>query len=203
LGASKTDAGVHANDQKVKLSLNFNIENLATFQIGLNKILPGEIHLEKIKKVSAAFQVRQVKQKTYEYVINTGKFNWKTQRFEIFYQDHFFDQKELNRLFQLFVGEHEFFLFSGLSQAERAKFITKRTIDQIVVYQQKKKIKIVFQASGFLRYQIRMIIGSVLTCYLNPQRLNEAQIKEKLLGIGLKPNFLAPPNGLVLKTIRY
>jgi len=203
LGASKTDAGVHANDQKVLLMVNFSIKNLAAFKSALNKILPLDIRVNQLKNVSLDFNVRSVKEKVYEYLLNDGEFNLVTQRFETQFPQQKISVQQLNKILQLFVGEHDYFLFSGLSTKERELVSTIRTINSIKVQRVQGKVKITFKAKGFIRYQIRMIVGASLMCLTNPKRLNEQQIEQMLTGVGKKNLFLAPPNGLILKKIIY
>lgn len=83
LGASKTDQGVHALDQKVLLQLNFEINNLTTFLHGLNKKLPLDVRVQTIQPVARDFKVRQVQQKTYCYTINDHEFDIFKQRYEL------------------------------------------------------------------------------------------------------------------------
>jgi len=203
LGASKTDAGVHANDQKVLVKINFHLKDLVAFKNGLNKILPLDIRVNQLKKVNLDFNVRSVKQKVYEYVLNDGEFNLVTQRFETQFPYQKISIQKLNKILQLFIGEHDYFLFSGLTNKERNLITTTRKIDYIKVQRVQGKVKIIFKAKGFIRYQIRMIVGASLMCLTNSQRLSETQIKSMLTGIGKKNLFLAPPNGLILKKIIY
>jgi len=83
LGASKTDQGVHALDQKVLLQLDFDISNLTSFLYGLNKKLPFDVRVKTIQPVANDFNVRQVGQKTYCYTINDHQFDIFKQRYEL------------------------------------------------------------------------------------------------------------------------
>jgi tRNA pseudouridine38-40 synthase len=71
LGASKTDAGVHAVDQKVSLTCNFSPTNLQHFCQALNQALPTTIQINSLIRVEQPLNFhQQVESKTYLYQIN-------------------------------------------------------------------------------------------------------------------------------------
>ena len=204
LGASKTDHGVHALDQKVLLQLDFEISNLTSFLHGLNKKLPLDVCVNTIQRVANDFNVRQVVQKTYCYTINDHQFDIFRQRYELHWTKGLIDVDKLKKWLTLFVGNHDYFCFSGLKNAERSSFQTIRSIESITaIRDQDNRIKIYFQAKGFIRYQIRMIVGACLQAYLNNPRSHEALIKLRLTGEGDKSPFIVDGKGLCLVGITY
>ncbi|ATZ17036.1 tRNA pseudouridine synthase A [Williamsoniiplasma luminosum] len=201
LGASKTDAGVHALDQKVVLTVDFQLEHLAKFQKALNKTLPTNIWVNSITPVEENFILReQILFKEYQYVINDGDFDLNNHRYELKWNFGMIDLEKLNQIAQLFVGQHEFKLFSGLKPTEYTTFQTYRTIHSIDVVRTDHKIILTFKAPGFIRYQIRMIVGAILNNYQN-KKLTTAEIQEKLQGIGAKTTTVVESCGLILKKI--
>ncbi|ATG97810.1 tRNA pseudouridine synthase A [Mesoplasma lactucae ATCC 49193] len=204
LGASKTDAKVHALDQKVLLGVDFEIKNLSLFKRGLNRSLPLDVRVNDLITVDKDFKVRDVKQKTYRYTINDQNFDLFTQRYELNWFEEEIDINKLQEIFNLFVGSHDFYLFSGLSEKEKADFKTTRDIEEIKVLRNKEnKIEIYFKAKGFIRYQIRMIVAASLQCYLNSKRSSVELIKERLNGKGDKSPFNIDAKGLCLMKIEY
>ncbi|WP_031542154.1 tRNA pseudouridine(38-40) synthase TruA [Mesoplasma photuris] len=201
MGASKTDSGVHALDQKVLLEIEFKPE-LSRFQRAINNALPSDIILNSIDFVDDDFSIRNVKQKQYVYTINDRNTNIFDQRFELNLKDFKIDIKRLQDILNLFVGKHDFKLFSGLTLDEQLTINTIRTIDSIKVIDQDSKIKIIFEAKSFIRYQIRMIVGASLHCLQN-KRITIEQIKEKLNGIGEKSTIVIDSKGLVLQHITF
>ncbi|ASZ08915.1 tRNA pseudouridine(38-40) synthase TruA [Mesoplasma chauliocola] len=201
IGASKTDAGVHALDQKVILKLDFK-PNLELFKSAINKALPETIHIIEIVFVDSDFNIRSVKYKEYSYTINDFKYDLKTNRFELNWKYDQIDILKLQNIFNMFIGTHEFKLFSGLSfdEINAKNIITFRNIENIKVERINNRVVIKFKAKGFIRYQIRMIVQSSLNCYLS-KRINEFEIKQKLTGEGEKPPFNAPAKGLKLDKI--
>lgn len=197
-GASKTDAGVHAIDQKVILELAFK-PKLILFQKAINKALPETINISSIIEVNQNFNIRDVMFKEYTYTINDNQYDLLTNRFELNWKYAKIEVDKLQDIFNLFIGEHDFKLFSGLSQNEilNSDIKTIRSIENIIVKRINDKVVIHFKAKGFIRYQIRMVVQTSLNCYLN-KRITQAEIKTKLQGVGDKPPFNAPPEGLKL-----
>ncbi|AVN60174.1 tRNA pseudouridine(38-40) synthase TruA [Mesoplasma entomophilum] len=201
VGASKTDTGVHAIDQKVTLDLEFN-PKLELFKKAINKALPETIRISSIEKIENNFNIRDVLYKEYSYTINDGQYNLLTNRFELNWNFGQIDVKKMQSIFDLFVGEHDFKLFSGLNEKdlEVNNIKTIRNIESIKVVRVDDKVIINFKAKGFIRYQIRMIVQSALNCYLD-KKISAEQIQEKLQGKGAKPPFNAPAKGLKLNKI--
>ncbi|ATQ35315.1 tRNA pseudouridine synthase A [Mesoplasma entomophilum] len=201
VGASKTDTGVHAIDQKVTLDLEFN-PKLELFKKAINKALPETIRISSIEKIENNFNIRDVLYKEYSYTVNDGQYNLLTNRFELNWNFGQIDVKKMQSIFDLFVGEHDFKLFSGLNgkELEVNNIKTIRNIESIKVVRVDDKVIINFKAKGFIRYQIRMIVQSALNCYLD-KKISAEQIQEKLQGKGTKPPFNAPAKGLKLNKI--
>ncbi|AUF83335.1 tRNA pseudouridine(38-40) synthase TruA [Mesoplasma syrphidae] len=202
LGASKTDAGVHALDQKVLLTIEF-VPNLAQFKSALNKSLPSDIRVIDIISVSESFDVRRVAQKTYHYLINDQIDDIFSQRFELRWNKQAIDIVKLQQIFNAFIGTHDFKLFSGLNELEKKTIKTVRQIDTINIFRNSNnRIVVEFKAKGFIRYQIRMIVGVALYAYQNKQ-LSIEIINQKLQGIGEKSPIVAIAKGLCLQKIKY
>ncbi|ADR24176.1 putative tRNA pseudouridine synthase A [Mycoplasma leachii PG50] len=201
IGASKTDANVHALDQKVLLIIYFT-PILEKFIKAINKALPKDIRILNAKFVNSDFNIREVEYKIYNYYINDYKFDIFTNRYEYFWKHSKIDILKLQEIFNLFVGEHEFKLFSGLKENEWDNYQTKRIIDDIKVLRINNKVVIQFKATGFIRYQIRIIIANCLNAYLN-YKINVNTLIEMLQGIGKKTPFIIEAKGLVLQQIKF
>ncbi|SFV69242.1 tRNA pseudouridine synthase A [hydrothermal vent metagenome] len=102
------------------------------------------------------------------------------------------DLELLNAKMQLFLGEHDFKNFKKNGSDEKT---TLRFIYKAFAYKHKGYIILNFEANGFLRSQIRMMVGSLL-------KLNEKELLEKLTDKNHKVDS-APPNGLYLAKIKY
>lgn len=200
LGASRTDAGVHASGQVVLVETQLNLIP-EKMQWVFNNALPADIIINSIEKVDEQFHPHaHVKHKVYQYTFFTQRPDPLTQRFGWYYPFKF-DHTKLARTLSMFVGTHD---FRGFCKEEEERD-TVRTIESITLTHCQKTgaytIKIV--GHSFLRYMVRRIVGASLTIASKPQ-MSETDIKrvfaEKKALHGL---VCADPKGLSLKHIEY
>ena len=157
-GSGRTDAGVHAKKQY----FHFVVEkekDLKQLAYAMNKMLPEDIHILSLEKVDDDFHARyNAKRKVYEYDIllkNKEVFNYDLAY--LYPMD--LDIDLLKQALKLFEGEHNYQDFTSKEEDE-GNFI--RTIYSIEVNQDKDLIKIRFEGNGFMRYQIRNMVGSAI-----------------------------------------
>lgn len=202
LAASRTDKGVHALDQKFALRLNFFLAS-QKLKLILAKSLQEYIIVKSVRSVRANFHpIKSVKRKEYRYYINTGEYNLFTKKYRWEYNSPL-DTKKLNNILTIFQGKHDFFNFSYCRQKDQAKTLTVRAIEKIRCWKRKNLLIIRVIARGFLRYQIRAIIGESIKCYEAKQTIQ--QLKKKLTFPEQKSKYklLAPAGGLYLWKIIY
>ena len=154
-GSGRTDAGVHAKKQY----FHFIVEkqkDLKQLAYAMNKMLPDDIHILSLEKVDDDFHARySAKRKIYEYDIllkNKEVFNYDLAY--LYPMD--LDIDLLRQALKLFEGDHNYQDFTSKEEDE-GNFI--RTIYSIEVSQDKDLIKIRFEGNGFMRYQIRNMVG--------------------------------------------
>ena len=157
-GSGRTDAGVHAKKQY----FHFVVEkekDLKQLAYAMNKMLPEDIHILSLEKVADDFHARyNAKRKIYEYDIllkNKEVFNYDLAY--LYPMD--LDIDLLKEALKLFEGEHNYQDFTSKEEDE-GNFI--RTVYSIEVNQDKDLIKIRFEGNGFMRYQIRNMVGSAI-----------------------------------------
>ena len=157
-GSGRTDAGVHAKKQY----FHFVVEkekDLKQLAYAMNKMLPEDIYILSLEKVADDFHARyNAKRKIYEYDIllkNKEVFNYDLAY--LYPMD--LDIDLLKQALKLFEGEHNYQDFTSKEEDE-GNFI--RTIYSIEVNQDKDLIKIRFEGNGFMRYQIRNMVGSAI-----------------------------------------
>ncbi|HJM68739.1 MAG TPA: tRNA pseudouridine(38-40) synthase TruA [Candidatus Babeliales bacterium] len=199
-GASRTDSGVHALGQVVTFESALDITP-EVIQEAWNNRLPDSVVVREIRKAEEGFHPqRNVEQKTYHYYFFTQQPLPLTTRYGWFYR-HNLDIEELESALQEFVGTHDFRSFCTGHDMKT----TVRTIDSITVSYEKQfdAYLIEVKGPGFLRYQIRRMVGAALEVASRPnlsvdylRKILENKNPEHSL-----PN--APPQGLVLKEIRY
>ena len=157
-GSGRTDAGVHAYKQYFHFVTEKD-KDLKQLAYAMNKMLPEDIHILSLEKVDDDFHARyNAKRKIYEYDIllkNKEVFNYDLAY--LYPMD--LDIDLLKEALKLFEGEHNYQDFTSKEEDE-GNFI--RTIYSIEVNQDKDLIKIRFEGNGFMRYQIRNMVGSAI-----------------------------------------
>lgn len=192
VASGRTDKGVHATGQVCHFDLPEFWSDLKKLKRILNQKLPSSIKVLKIKEVDSDFHARySAKKRSYRYIIKVGESNPFEANYVTFVKELDYDKLSANM--QLFTGEHDFTQFMKTGSDVES---TIRVIYRAYAYAYKGYIILNFQANGFLRSQIRLMVGALLT-------LEKKQIEDKLkhrYAHKLKP---APSNGLYLSKILY
>lgn len=159
--SGRTDTKVHALNQKAHFDLNLDIpcENLKT---ALNSLLPDDIFVKDIQIVNRNFHARfDAKAKEYIYLINMGEYN-PLERNYIYQYNKRLDIVEMERALKYLEGRHNFKSFSKTND-EKEDF--ERVIVQTNLIRDFKninKITISFVGTGFLRYMVRNMVGTLI-----------------------------------------
>ena len=161
--------------------------------------MPNDIHVIDAKIVSNNFHARyNVKEKTYKYLINLGEYN-PLERNYVFQYNHSLNIDAMKEAIKLFEGKHDFRSFVTDNQ-EKANCI--RTITFTNVEIKKDKLTITFTGNGFLRYQVRNMVGILIKVGENkilPSSISEIlEAKDRT-----KAGKTAPPEGLYLTNIKF
>ncbi|GAB6066623.1 tRNA pseudouridine(38-40) synthase TruA [Aquifex pyrophilus] len=194
IGCCRTDAGVHALDYvaNFKAKKDFPEEKLL---LALNGILPKDIGVYEVRKVSPEFNARySVKGKVYLYKIWNSEvrnpflypFTWQVKKginFEL-----------LKRTLELVRGEHDFRAFAKLEEEKN----TVINLEEVSLKREGKLIEIRLRASHFLRYMVRRIVGTAVKIALG---VYEPSLMEELLKGKGKAPYTAPPQGLHLEKV--
>ena len=198
-GSDRTDAGVHA----LRQYFHFDTEkekDLKQLAYALNKMLPEDIKILSFEKVADDFHARyNAKRKIYEYrIVLKNKDPFQDQLAYVYPMDFDFDL--FKSALDKFVGKHNFQDFTSKEEDEGG-FV--REIYEIKVDKKDNNISVVFEGNGFMRYQIRNMVGAAL---------NIANKKEGLdfIDYHLKEDknreiisYKAPANGLYLVDVLY
>ena len=194
----RTDKGVHALCQYGHCDINVNI-NEKKLKRALNSNLPVDIHVIETKEVSEDFHARyNVKSKEYQYYLNLGEYN-PLERNYIFQYCYKLNVEAMKEAITYFIGEHDFRAFAT-DNKEKENCI--RTIYQANITQKGDKLIFTFKGNGFLRYQIRNMVGILIRVGENkiqPEKITEIiESKDRT-----KSGKTAPPEGLYLTGIEY
>ena len=197
--SSRTDAGVHAKGQVFHFDAK-DKKNMDKLKYSFNCLLPEDIHVLKIEKVSDNFHARfSSKKKTYEYLINIGEYDvfLNGYAYQCFYK---LDIDLMKEGAKLLLGEHDFSSFNTSSLKEYPNQV--RNILRLDISKKANIIKITVTATGFLRNMVRIIVGTLIDLGRGQKTLKDI---EHMLEVPNKSTrrYNADPNGLYLKKIYY
>lgn len=200
IGASRTDAGVHA------------LSNVAVFDVdtrmpaekisyALNQRLPEDIRVWKSEEVDADFHPRHCDvNKTYEYRIHHAAFPNPLKTRYAYYTYLKLDASRMKEAVSALEGEHDFASFCAAgSQAQT----TVRTILGADVYEESEDMIVIrLTGTGFLYNMVRIIAGTLLEIGAGKREPGELKniIEAKSRSAAGQT---APPQGLCLKKIKY
>ena len=199
-GSGRTDKQVHALNQVFHFSSDKNVpvENLKK---ACNEMLPESIKIKKCEEVDESFHARYSShKKVYVYKIkNTDNIDVFDSRYYCYIKEKI-DVNLLKEASKLFVGKHDFKNFTTNKIEEVENFV--KTIYDVKVKESKNKIEITFYGSGFLRYQVRMMVGALLVVSTNKKDITFISnlLKDTVTE---KCSYKAKPQGLYLKKVVY
>lgn len=192
MASGRTDKGVHATGQVCHVDLPEFWSDLERLKKVLNQMLPHSIHVKNIKAANNDFHARySAKKRVYRYLIKNSQSNPFENNYVTFLEE--FDFEAVQKNIKLFIGEHD---FKGFMKTGSEVKSTTRIIYRAFAYKYKDFVVLNFEANGFLRSQIRLMVGALLK--LNAQEIQEQLSCKKTHK--LKP---APSNGLYLAKIKY
>jgi tRNA pseudouridine38-40 synthase len=216
VGASRTDTGVHALKQILKITCDEKIKE-DDFVNSINHILPPDIKFISLNQCSSQYRPTAVAAtKEYRYFFTNKKIPTPHEQQFIANISNELNIEEVNKCIQMLLGTHDFQNFYSMGSN------VKSTIRNIVVCELEeinphsvfisselflisKNIHQCYQfkiiADGFLKQMIRHLVSALwmvgsgkLTVQDFQNLLNEARIEKK-------PWKVAPPNGLFLFNI--
>ncbi len=196
--SGRTDRGVHATGQVIHFDLPTFWNDTKKLQEVMNLNLPNSLHVRKIESVEDDFHARySAKRRVYRYILKQGTSNP--------FQDEFItfmDKLDIDLLkiaIKKFEGTHD---FNGFYKKGSDNKTTIRTIYKAYAYEHKGFTVFYFEANGFLRSQIRLMVGMLLG--INSGKYFIEDLKNQLIPTGQKISFKpAPSNGLYLAKIFY
>lgn len=198
ISSGRTDKGVHAKNQVAHFDLDITITDYK-LKRAFNSLLPEDIHVIYVEKVSPNFHARYMAaSKEYVYTMNIGEYN-PIERNYIYQYNREIDIDKMKEAISFFQGTHDFRAFIS-SEDKRENTTRKITVADIIV--NNNIIKFKFIANGFMKYQVRNMVGVLLEIGENKKNIED--IKKLLLRkdrkIAIKT---APPEGLCLMAVNY
>lgn len=198
-GASRTDAGVHAEQQVVSFQSDKTFHAEA-WKYSANSLLPPDICVRSIGPVLDTFDpINDAKAKVYRYRL------WRGHCYVPFFKGYVWsvppstDFSRLPVLIKEFVGKHDFSSFCNKDSDAASKV---RTIFDVRVDLRDPLVDIWILGSGFLKQMVRIMIGTLVDIVIGNLKENKVQ---HILDFKKRESAgqTAPPQGLNLVRIYY
>ena len=145
--SGRTDALVHAINQKAHFDLNINI-TCDKLKKAINSLIPKDIYVKKIETVSDSFHARyNVLTKQYIYKINIGEYN-PIEKDYVLQLCHDLNITEIKKALKYLEGTHN---FKSFVKANPDITDYTRTIIETDIKEENNILIISFLGTGFLR----------------------------------------------------
>lgn len=199
-GAGRTDSGVHAANQSFHFDVNVDSIDIDRALCSLNQMLPPDIKIMDLEQVETDFHARyNAKYKHYSYIVCLSDK-------EVFFTDTMYvcpfklDIDLMKKAITYFKGTHNFKNFTSKPEDEQ-NFV--RNIVEANIFTDGKMINFDFVGNGFMRYQIRMMVGTLIEIGRGKFKANELQALIDSEGDRQIVSYKAPAEGLTLVDVIY
>jgi tRNA pseudouridine38-40 synthase len=204
VGASRTDAGVHARGQVASFRTERTIP-LHGVRRGLNSLLPPAIAVADAAEVPDDFHPRfSATGKHYRYLVLTRSERSPRWRDRAWHHPGALELAAMRQAAAALIGEHDFAAFRAAGCTAKR---TVRRIDEIVVREEAEAghpCLVAFEVRGnaFLRNMVRIVVGTLVE--VGAGRRPVEQVAEILASRDrTRAGITAPPQGLELMSVRY
>jgi tRNA pseudouridine38-40 synthase len=199
-GSGRTDAGVHAAAQVASFALEVAVEP-GKLERALNGVLPREASVRGVREAPTEFDaLRSAVGKRYRYRIWNHPVRSPLRAARFAHVPQPLDLGAMAEGARSLEGEHDFRSFQAAGSDART---TVRTLARLAVSGSPGgEIEIVAEGSGFLRYMVRNLVGTLIEVGLG--RRSAASLAGILAARDRgRAGPTAPAKGLVLEAVRY
>ena len=159
-GAGRTDAGVHAEGQVASVALSGAAEP-ERLQRALNGVLPADLAVRGLEAAADAFDARRdATGKLYRYSVWNAPVPAPLRRRRALWLRRPLDLPAMRRAAADLVGSHDFRSFRAAGSSVRTSVRTLRRLE--VRGEAGGAVELWFEGSGFLRYMVRNLVGTLL-----------------------------------------
>lgn len=199
IGASRTDAGVHAKGNVAVFDTESPIPS-DRIAYAANRLLPEDIVIVCSEEVGTDWHPRyQTSVKTYEYTIVNREMPDPIRRRDSWFVSFPLNVDEMRKAAQYLVGEHDFKTFCSIHTGVKT---TVRKIYSLEIEPDGDLVKIRISGNGFLYNMVRIIAGTLVE--IGRGACTPLEVKEMLdQKKREKAGATAPAQGLVLVKIAY
>lgn len=201
VGASRTDAGVHALGQVAHFRTDNRSIPLHGFRRGLNSMLPAAIAVVAARDESPEFHARfSARGKRYRYRVLARPDRSPHWRHHAWHRPHPLDLERMRRAARALVGRHDFSAFRAADCG--ANHPIRRITGIEVRAEENALIAIEVRGEAFLRNMVRIIAGTLVEVGENrrdPDEIAEVLESRERSCAGIT----APARGLTLVEVDY
>ena len=209
IGSGRTDTGVHAISQIVRVEMRARFPK-EMFLKGINNLLPSDIRINEYSETDESFHpVFGAKEKAYVYAFS------KNSSSPFFDRRWFTYKKEVNTELmsegaRLFEGNHDFLNYmcvgtevkSTVRHVKSCQLQRAKNIDLGECKIEGDFYLLEIKGNGFLKQMVRLIMGSLFA--LNEKKVSVSDIERSLKVMdGKKLGATVPGHGLYLKSVTY
>ncbi len=199
IGASRTDAGVHAVGQVANFFSRRRISP-ANYRKALNSILPEDLVVKGIEEVELSFNARRdARGKWYRYIVLNSDYPSALERKRVFFFPHKVDVDLMREIGHIFVGKKDFSSFRASGSDAKSSI---REIFSLIIEKHGDYIYFDIRGSGFLKQMVRNIVGTLLWVgigKIQPEELESIfSARDRR-----KAGPTAPAHGLYLMEVEY
>jgi len=199
IGASRTDAGVHALAQVANFKLDKHVPESEVMNY-LNHYLPSDISITKVELVDERFHARyHAKEKTYLYRIWNQPYSHPFMRKYSMHVKQKLDLEAMQQGCAQFVGEHDFTAFTNAKSKKKDRV---RRIFSMEAKEADGFIEIRVSGDGFLYNMVRKMVWTLIEIGLGHKRPEDipAILASRDRS---QPGGMADAAGLFLERIRF
>lgn len=199
VGASRTDAGVHALGQVASFVAPTRL-SAETIHAALNATLPRDIRVLAAREVPEGFDARRsARLKRYGYLIETAPVQSPFRRRYAWHLPRRLDPEAMRRALATLRGTHDFSAFQASAGRDRHPVCT---IGAARLVRRGSLLGVVVSADAFLHHMVRNIVGTIVEVGIG--RRSPEWVSEVLAGRDRRrAGTTAPAHGLCLLGVRY
>ena len=199
IGASRTDAGVHALGQVASVTMGSRLHPLA-IRSALNSLLPPAIRIRSVEDAPDGFDARRhARAKRYVYLIENSEVGTPLLRPVAWHVSHVLDEDRMAAALPVLRGKQDFSAFCaapGRTRNPVCRIFSARLV------RRGELIAFFFSADSFLHHMMRNMVGSLVEVGRGkrpPEWIGELLVSRNRRLAG--PT--APAHGLVLLRVLY
>ena len=202
LGASRTDAGVHALGQRALVTLPANMCKVPLDKLPavVNAKLPNDVVVTRAERAGEGFHpIFDAKRKTYTYDIHNAPYAHPFMRRYAHHVRAVLNVDAMNRAAACFVGTHDFEAFRATGGTTKTSV---RTMYSASVTRDGEWVRYTVTGSGFLYNMVRIMAGTLI--FVGMGKLAADDMPGILaLRDRTRAGVTAPPQGLTLVRVEY